>query len=196
MEGPNYFIDDFYNFHVKEGVTVGQIVSDEIKELAAPHWLSFPPSHPFIADFIAILYSFLCFCNISANGFLVFLFIKESSLRTPSNLFILNLAVSDLILIMTNGIPIAISPFFGNYWSWGSAYCKFYGFCGAVTGGVSLFTIAFIAYDRYHNITNKYKTPTFTFTGSYLSLLFIWVITLLINLPPAIGAEWRWKVFL
>ena len=106
MEGPNYFMDDFYNFHVKEGVTVGQIVSDEIKELAAPHWLSFPPSHPFIADFIAILYSFLCFCNISANGFLVFLFIKESSLRTPS---------------MTNIIPISIYSFFGNYWSCGSA---------------------------------------------------------------------------
>ena len=97
MDGPN--LDDFYNFHMKEGVTVGQIVSDEIKELAAPHWLSFPPSHPFIADFIAILYTFLCFCNISCNGIL---FIKESSLRTPSNLLILNLAVSDLVLIVTS----------------------------------------------------------------------------------------------
>ena len=57
MEGPDYFMDDFYILHVKEGVTVGQMVSDEIKELTAPHWLSFPHSHPFIVDFIAILYT-------------------------------------------------------------------------------------------------------------------------------------------
>jgi hypothetical protein len=102
MEGPDLFMDDFYNFHVKEGVTVGQIVSDEIKELAAPHWLSFPPSHPFIADFIAILYTFLCFYNITCNGFLIILFIKESSLRTPSNLLILNLASIDQAVCMVS----------------------------------------------------------------------------------------------
>ena len=54
MEGPDLFIDDFYHFHVKEGVTVGQLVSEEIKELAAPHWIHFPPSHPFIADFLLL----------------------------------------------------------------------------------------------------------------------------------------------
>ena len=30
---------------------------------AAPHWLSIPSSHPFIADFFAILYAFQCVCQ-------------------------------------------------------------------------------------------------------------------------------------
>ena len=108
MEGPDIFMDDFYKFHVKQGVTVGQIVSDEIKALAAPHWLSFPPSHPFIGDFIAIFYTVLFLCNISLNGILILLLIKNSHLRTPSNMFILNLAISDFLLMITNGLPIAI----------------------------------------------------------------------------------------
>merc|ERR1711892_162162 len=187
MEGPDLFMDDFYKFHVKEGITVGQIVSDEIKALAAPHWLSFPPSHPFIADFIAIFYALLFLCNVSSNGFLILLFIKESQLRTPSNMFIFNLAVADFALMFTNGLPIAISPFFGNYWSYGSAYCQLYGFSGAVTGVVSIFTMVCIGYDRHRNITNAYQRPSFTFTSSLCALLLIWTYAVLICLPPVLG---------
>jgi hypothetical protein len=60
MEGPDHFMDDFCNLHVKEGVAVGQI-----KELTAPHWLSFPPTHPFIVDFIASSTPSYVFATIS-----------------------------------------------------------------------------------------------------------------------------------
>jgi hypothetical protein len=90
MEGPDPVKDDFYNFHVKEGVTVGQIVLDGINELADPHWLCIPPSHPFIADFIDILYSFLCFCNFS----LILLFIRQRTDRRHWRLYKVRLGLN------------------------------------------------------------------------------------------------------
>ena len=194
MESPETFMDDFYNFHVKDGVTVERYISDEVKQMASSHWLNFPPSHPFIADFIAIFFALLSICNISANGFIIFLFLKESSLRTPSNMFILNLAISDMLMLITNGVPIALSPFFGNYWSYGSLYCTLYGFAGGVSGIVSIWTMVFIGYDRYKSITNKYKTPSFTSKQAMFALIFIWVYPTLIMLPPALGIWSRYAL--
>ena len=38
-------------------------------------------------------------------------------------------------------------------------------------GGLRI--VAFIVYAQYHNISNKYKKPAFTFTGSYQKLEFL-----------------------
>ena len=187
MEEPTVYLDTYYNFHVKEAITVNDLVSDEIRSFVSPHWLNFPPSHPFIGDFISLFYAFLCTISISCNLFFIYLYVKDQSLKTPSNLLLMNLAVTEIMLMMTNGFPICILPFFNNYWAYGSSYCTFYGFCGAVTGGVTIFTLVAIGYDRYHSITSKYQTSAFTFTKACLVILAIWIYALAINLPPALG---------
>ena len=187
MDHPQVYLDVDYKFHFGSGITVNELVSDEVKALASAHWLSFPPAHPFLVDIIAIFYAILSTVNISANGFIIFLFIKEKSLRTPSNLFILNLAVSDLLMLLTNGVPIAIAPFIGNYWTFGSVYCTIYAYAGGVSGVVAIWTMVFIGYDRYINITNKYKGASFTFTKTTLAIIFIWMYPALVMLPPALG---------
>merc|ERR1719483_1873707 len=157
MENQSNFLNDFYNNHMKNGVIVEQLVSDDIKEFAAPHWLSFPPSNPFFAVAIAIFYAILTVVILSANGFIIFLFVKEPSLRTPNNLFVLNLSISDFLLILCEGPPIVFAPFYGYYWSYGSTACTLYGFAGGVFGVVSIWTAVFIGYDRYNRIAVKYK---------------------------------------
>ena len=187
-------MDDLYNFHDNDSVTVQQFVSDEVKAMAAPHWLSFPPSHPFFADFTAIFFAILSFFVLFANGFIIFLFMKESSIRTPSNLFILNLSISDFMMMLTVGVPIAFNPIFGNYWAYGSLFCTIYGFAGGVFGVISIWTMVFIGYDRYHNITHKYKVPAFTFLQAFFALSFVWIYAIGVNLPPALGVWGRFSL--
>ena len=44
---------------------------------------------------------------------------KTNTLRTPSNMFVVNLAVSDLVMMTTQGPPVMINGFMQRYWMWG-----------------------------------------------------------------------------
>ena len=45
---------------------------------------------------------------------------QTKSLRTPTNMFVVNLAVSDLIMMTTQGMPVTINAFTQRYWMWGN----------------------------------------------------------------------------
>ena len=45
---------------------------------------------------------------------------KVKNLRTPSNMFVVNLAFSDLCMMTTMGLPVVINSFTQRYWMWGA----------------------------------------------------------------------------
>ena len=47
-------------------------------------------------------------------------FTQTKALRTPTNMFVVNLAVSDLIMMTTQGMPVTINAFTQRYWMWGN----------------------------------------------------------------------------
>ena len=44
---------------------------------------------------------------------------QVKGLRTPSNMFVVNLAFSDLCMMTTMGVPVIINAFTQRYWMWG-----------------------------------------------------------------------------
>ena len=82
-------------------------------------------------------------------------------------MFVVNLAVSDLVMMTTQGMPVVINAFTQRYWMWGNlgrhdrslhcnrmraAGCAVYGAVGAVCGTCSIMTMVVIGYDRYNVI--------------------------------------------
>ena len=77
-------------------------------------------------------------------------------------MFVVNLAVSDLIMMTTMGLPVIVNGFTQRYWMWGKydmmitdlifssgkLWCDIYGFLGAVCGTCSILTMVVIGYDR------------------------------------------------
>jgi r-opsin len=62
------------------------------------------------------------------------IFGHNKSLRTPANMLIINLAVSDLLLVITL-IPECVFSFFcGGPWQFGYWGCQIHSFCGGLTG--------------------------------------------------------------
>ena len=41
-------------------------------------------------------------------------------MRTPSNMFVVNLAFSDLCMMTTMGLPVIVNAFTQRYWMWGA----------------------------------------------------------------------------
>lgn len=70
-----------------------------------PYWYQFPPINPLWHGILGFVVCVLTFIAISGNGMVIFIFASTKSLRTPSNLYIINLAFSDFCLMSTMGIP-------------------------------------------------------------------------------------------
>lgn len=67
---------------------------------------------------------------ITGNIMVLKIFSHYSPLRTPANMLVINLAVSDLMLMLSL-IPEAVYNFFcGGPWQFGYMGCQIHAFCG------------------------------------------------------------------
>jgi len=69
-------------------------------------------------------------CAIFGNILVLKIFSRYKSLRTPANMLVMNLAISDLLLMLAL-IPEAVYNFScGGPWQFGDLGCQIHAFCG------------------------------------------------------------------
>ena len=85
-------------------------------------------------DTIGCAYILLYFVSLMGNLCVIYVFVGTKELRTASNMFILNLAISDLCMMHGQALPVFFNTFLGNYWAYGAFWCKIYAFHGATLG--------------------------------------------------------------
>ena len=99
-------------------------------------------------------------------------------------MFVVNLAISDLIMMTTMGPTVTINVFMQRYWVWGAFGCKLYGFMGAVCGVASILSMVVIGYDRYNVIVKGFNGAKITAGKAMAIILAIWGYAIGISLPP------------
>ncbi|VEN55268.1 unnamed protein product, partial [Callosobruchus maculatus] len=109
--------------------------------------------------------------------------IRKPAMRTPRNMFIVNLAVADLLLC-TVTMPLTLMEILTKYFPLGNNLfiCKLIGILQATSTYVSTISITAIALDRYQVIVYPTKESLQLF-GAALILLLIWLVALLLALP-------------
>eukprot|EP00095_Tigriopus_kingsejongensis_P007511 maker-scaffold103_size370364-snap-gene-0.19 protein:Tk07511 transcript:maker-scaffold103_size370364-snap-gene-0.19-mRNA-1 annotation:"opsin" len=150
-------------------------------------WKNYPPEHPMITDFFAVVIFILWGINVVGNGLVIFVFLTTKTLRTPTNMFVVNLAFSDLCMMTFMGPSVAVNAFVSDYWIYGALYCQLYGLIGAIFGTASLLTMVVIGFDRYNVIVKGMAGTRITGCKAFSVLLFIWVYVILGALPPFFG---------
>ncbi|XP_014020063.2 teleost multiple tissue opsin 2b [Salmo salar] len=120
------------------------------------------------------------------NNFVVLLlFCKFKKLRTPVNMLLLNISVSDMLVCMF-GTTLSFTSSIKGKWLLGRHGCLWYGFINSCFGIVSLISLVVLSYDRYSTLTlyNKrgpdYRKPLLAVGGSWLYSIF-WTV------PPLLG---------
>uniref|UniRef100_UPI00398E5EBC prokineticin receptor 1-like n=1 Tax=Pristiophorus japonicus TaxID=55135 RepID=UPI00398E5EBC len=128
-------------------------------------------------------------CIMLVCGVGNFLFIvslaRYKNLRNITNLLIVNLAISDLI------VAVVCCPFEMDYyvvrelsWSFGHVLCSCVNYLRTVSLYVSTNALLAIAVDRYLVIVHPLK-PRMKFQTVYCVLAGVWVVSLLISVPSA-----------
>ncbi|KAK3893790.1 hypothetical protein Pcinc_002403 [Petrolisthes cinctipes] len=136
-------------------MTLFDLVEPEVTHKVPKHWHSFPPPHPLWHPVLGTLYAIIGLFALFGNGVVLWVFCCTRNLRSGTNLLVINLAFSDLCMVISQ-FPILVCNCFSQAWVMGPFVCELYGFCGALFGTMSIINLAVIAYDRYRAILSPF----------------------------------------
>nr|AAD34222.1 rhodopsin [Papilio glaucus] len=115
------------------------------------HWLAYPAPPASAHTMLALVYVFFTAAALIGNGLVIFIFSASKSLRTPSNLLVVQLAILDFLMMLK--APIFIYNSIKRGFAAGVIGCQIFAFMGSVSGTAAGLTNACIAYDRHSTIT-------------------------------------------
>ncbi|KAK2910915.1 hypothetical protein Q8A67_003048 [Cirrhinus molitorella] len=136
---------------------------------------------------IAFLILIIGTLGVTGNALVMFAFYSNKKLRSLPNYFIVNLAVSDFLMAITQSPMFFINCLFKE-WMFGELGCKIYAFCGALFGITSMINLLAISIDRYMVITKPLQTIQWNSKRRMsLAILCIWLYSLAWSLAPLVG---------
>ena len=133
-------------------------------------------------------FAIFVFSSIAMIGNLcvIYIFTKTKTLRTPSNLLVVNLAVSDFMIMFCMGPPMVVNCYYET-WVFGPLMCQLYGMAGSLFGCSSIWTMTMIAFDRYNVIVKGLAGKPMTHGGAVLRIFFIWAASAIWTIAPLFG---------
>nr|BAQ54858.1 opsin, long-wavelength sensitive type [Anax parthenope] len=166
--------------------TVVDMVLPEMLPLIDPHWYQFPPINPLWHGLLAFTIGCLGFISWTGNGVVLYVFSCTKSLRTPSNILVVNLAFSDFFMMVIM-CPFMLINCYNETWVFGPLMCELYAFFGSLFGCTSIWTMVLIAFDRYNVIVKGLAAKPLTIKKALLEVILVWLHALIWTLFPMFG---------
>uniref|UniRef100_A0A8P4KAR5 Neuropeptide FF receptor 2 n=1 Tax=Dicentrarchus labrax TaxID=13489 RepID=A0A8P4KAR5_DICLA len=139
---------------------------------------------PSVAAVFTVSYLLIFVVCMVGNGVVCFIVLRSKNMRTVTNLFILNLAISDL-LVGIFCMPTTLVDNIITGWPFGSVVCKLSGMVQGISVSASVFTLVAIAVDRFRCIVYPFKQKL-TIATSKLIIVIIWVLAVSIMCPSGV----------
>ncbi|XP_077351424.1 opsin-3 isoform X1 [Festucalex cinctus] len=153
--------------------------NDTRAEKSAEHYLFAFGTYKLLAFAIGTIGVF-GFCN---NVLVILLYCKFKRLRTPTNLLLVNISLSDL-LVSVVGINFTFVSCVKGGWIWSQATCVWDGFSNSLFGIVSIMTLSALAYERYIRVVHAQVVD---FPWVWRAIAHIWLYSLAWTVAPLLG---------
>ncbi|XP_010133613.1 PREDICTED: C-C chemokine receptor type 4 [Buceros rhinoceros silvestris] len=141
----------------------------------------------FAAAFLPVLYTLVFLVGLTGNILVVVVLCKYKRLKSMTDVYLLNLAISDLLFVVS--LPFW-SYFTVDQWVFGTAWCKIISWIYLVGFYSGIFFIMLMSIDRYLAIVRavfSLKART-TFYGVVTSLI-VWLVALSASAPELVFRE-------
>lgn len=176
----NFSDQDFENFFSEYNDTPyeGEVVDGEVALCKKNDVLHFG------ATVLPAFYSIMFFLSLFGNGLVLCIIYKYEKLSTVTNIFLLNLVISDLIFASS-------LPFWAVYhkseWIFGRGLCKLVGSCYSIGFNSSILFLTLMTFDRYlavvHAITAARKRRSLY---AFVSSTVVWVLSILASIKDVV----------
>ena len=137
---------------------------------------------PVTESIIVLVFVLLIAVGTFGNSLVCYVVVRNAKMRTPRNIFIINLAISDLTLCLFTQ-PFNLVKVLTIDWKLGSFMCKLVPVCAGTNVFVSTISITAVALDRFQVIVYPTKDSLNTSRAVFVSLLFIWIVSILMAAP-------------
>ncbi|CAF3301298.1 unnamed protein product [Rotaria socialis] len=156
---------------------------------------SAPPMPPsYLQATALIIYTLLSILTVGGNALVCFIVFHFMGVITVTNLFIANLALTDLFIGLFC-IPIVfISDYLLSDWPFGEFMCKFTSFAQSVVVVCTVYTLVAMSVDRYIAIIHPLK-PKLTRKQCRLLIALLWAFSILFSSPIFIDMDIKHTCF-
>lgn len=134
--------------------------------------------------FESTVLALVLFFGITGNLSVFYATWRNPNLRTISNMFIVGLAVSDILMSLIC-MPLSLMTLIHGKWMYNSTVCHIHGFGVFTLGLASLHMMALVSVNRYFCILKTSKYPRlFHKRRTLLYICLVWTNALTGSLPP------------
>ena len=134
----------------------------------------------------SIYLSLILAVSLVGNSLIVTIVYKTPTLRKPINYFIANMAISDLLSLIS-WLPFGLSELHTNSWlvggQFGQALCKFVFFVSDFSVAVSIQNLILIAVDRLGAVVFPLRSPLIRSKLCPFFILATWIVAVVVSLP-------------
>ncbi|XP_070197511.1 cholecystokinin receptor type A-like [Littorina saxatilis] len=137
------------------------------------------------------IYVLIFLLSVVGNVLVMVTLVQNKKMRTVTNVFLLNLAVSDLLLAVFC-MPFTIIPVVLRNFVFGAAMCIMIRYLQGVSVSVSCFTLVAISLERYFAICRPLKSRSWqTLSHAYRCIAVCWVLAAVFMVPLAVYHKLR-----
>lgn len=138
---------------------------------------------PWVATTLGSFLIFTIVVDILGNLLVIFSVCRNKKLRNAGNVFVVSLAVADLV-VAVYPYPLVLVSIFHNEWNLGFVQCQISGFLMGLSVIGSIFNITGIAINRYCYICHSLKyDKLYSDKNCLCYVLLIWILTLVAIVP-------------
>lgn len=142
----------------------------------------------YVQVLIIVMYTVVTVIAIGGNGIVCYLVYAYKRMHTVPNYFIVNLAISDIIMALFC-IPFTfVANLILNYWPFGETMCPVVLYIQVVAVFLSSYTLVAMSIDRYIVIVHPFR-PRITVKQTVLTILVIWIVSFAIPLPTFLKSK-------
>ncbi|XP_047463415.1 pinopsin-like [Mugil cephalus] len=134
----------------------------------------------------AVVLGFILVLGFLGNFLVLLVFSRCPLLRTPVNLLLINISVSDMLVCLF-GTPLSFAASVRGRWLTGSYGCQWYGFSNALFGIVSLVSLSLLSFERYTALLCRNHSDWSQYRRAWLAIVASWLYSLAWTLPPLLG---------
>lgn len=128
-----------------------------------------------------VAYTIIFIIGIFGNAIVCYAVIRNRAMQTVTNLFITNLALSDILLCVF-AVPFTPLYTFLGRWVFGSLLCHVMPYAQGCSVYISTLTLTSIAIDRFFVIIYPFK-PRMKIKTCIGLIIFIWIFALSVTFP-------------
>ncbi|XP_064084435.1 opsin, ultraviolet-sensitive-like isoform X2 [Macrobrachium nipponense] len=165
---------------------LGMNVPSDLKPLVSEHWLQYPPPDPVTCVLLGVAMTFMTVVAVVGNLTVIIVYCRCQRLHTPSNIFVMNLALADLM--MMGKTPIFIVNSFLQRPLLGYVGCQVYGFVSLLSGLSAIWFLTGISWERYRVMRTSYSTQEMhSRVKVKAAVTIIWLMSTVAAALPLVG---------